>query len=378
MTRRHLASALVALASLAVLAVACTTAPVGGGTAGTPSTSVPGSTTTTVGPNGDDSYTIAFIGDSEPRMRGNTNAEVSAYIANLAAYRTTRSLYFDYGGGDTHRVSPELVVLGGDISADRDTSIDTDMPLWQQLYDKGIGMVAGFGNHDWEPVQWSDGSLGYSLAGHTSNLNTTAFTRETYRRSANTLPGFTYREFGPTSSYGPTTFLSSYKGVDLANFNTFLYQPSYTYPDGWPLSCNLLSGGAGCQIFASAEPQIAALAGALSTDPARTTLFMEHYPLTTGDGWWDDYGASGTTLAQRKARLLGLMTRFDNTALLAGHNHSPGHYTHVVGGRTLDEYVAPYFGGDNGEDLTRGGGFVALLVSPTKGILEVKFVPGGI
>ncbi len=367
-------AAAAAVAALGVLVAACTTPPA----PGTPTTSVPGTTTTTVGPNGDDSYTIAFIGDSEPRMRGNTNAEVAAYIANLASYRTTTSLYFDFGGGDTHRVSPELVVLGGDISADRDTSIASDMPLWQQLYDRGIGLVAGFGNHDWEPVQWSDGSLGYSVAGHAANENTTAFTRETYRRTALTLPGFTYREFGPTATHGPTTFLSSYKGVDLANFNTFLYQPSYAYPDGWPLSCNLLTGGAGCQVFFSAEPQIAALANALSTDPARPTLFVEHYPLTTGDGWWDDHGASGTTVAQRKTRLLGLMNRFEHTALLAGHNHSPGHYTHTVGTRTLDEYVAPYFGGDNGEDLTRGGGFVALLVSPSRGILEAKFVPGGI
>ena len=146
MRRPHTwAAAAAAVAALAVLVAACTTPPA----PGTPTTSVPGTTTTTVGPNGDDSYTIAFIGDSEPRMRGNTNAEVAAYIANLASYRTTTSLYFDFGGGDTHRVSPELVVLGGDISADRDTSIASDMPLWQQLYDRGIGLVAGFGNHDW-------------------------------------------------------------------------------------------------------------------------------------------------------------------------------------------------------------------------------------
>ena len=364
-------SAIVAAAVAFVgVVAACTAAPADGG--GSPTTTAVTTSTTVPG----EPFTIAFIGDSEPRMRGNTDAEVSAYVANLASYRTSKVAYFDYAGG-THRISPERVVLGGDISADRDTSIATGLPIWQQLYDDGIGFVAGFGNHDWDPEQWSDGP-GYSVAGHASNENTKAFTRETYRLTRQVLPGFDYREFGQTSTYGPVTFLSSYKGVDIANFNTFLYQPSYYYPDGWPLTCNLLLGGAGCEIFVSAEGQITNLSDQLSTDPARPTLFVEHYPLTTGSSWWSDYGASGTTVAQKQDRLLGLMARFDHTALLAGHNHVPGHYTHAFGGRTLDEYVAPYFGGDGGEDLSQGGGFLALLVSPTAGVLEAKFVPGGI
>ncbi|MFM7068128.1 MAG: hypothetical protein ACKOYM_01590, partial [Actinomycetes bacterium] len=247
-----------------------------------------------------------------------------------------------------------------------------------KLYDHNIPFIAGFGNHDWEPKVWGDGSLGYSVAGQQSNDNTTGFTRETYRRSSELSADFSYREFGPSSTYGPVTFLAHYKGVDIANFNTFLYQPSYYFPFGWPLSCNLGTGGAGCETFVSAEPQISNLAAHLSTNRARTTLFVEHYPLTTSDGWWDDYGASGTTVTQQKNRLKALMAQFDHTALLAGHNHNAGHFTHTFNGQTLDEYVAPYFGGDNGVDTTRGGGFVALLVSPSRGILEVQTIPGGI
>ena len=141
---------------------ACTTSP-----AGTPVvTTLPPapSTTSTTLPGTDDSFTMVFVGDPEPRMRGNTDAEVKGYVANLVSYTTTRTAYFDYEGG-THRISPELVVLGGDISADRDTSVAKDMPIWQQLYDNNIAFVAGFGNHDWEPRVWGDGSLGYSVAG---------------------------------------------------------------------------------------------------------------------------------------------------------------------------------------------------------------------
>jgi hypothetical protein len=362
--RRRAATAVVALAVAATLVAAACTAP-GGGTGPTTSTTPPG----------DDAFTVVFIGDPEPRMRGNTDAEVSAYVRNLIAYRTTKVAHFAYEGG-THRIDPELVVLGGDISADRDTSVATDMPIWQQLYDNGIAFIAGFGNHDWEPKEWGDGP-GYSLAGHLSNENTKAFTRETYLRSAQLTGDFTFREVQPSSTYGPVTFLSTYRGVDIANFNTFLYQPSYFYPEGWPLSCNVLLGGAGCETFASAEPQIEAMESLLSPFRSRTMLFMQHYPISTDPGWWDDHGASGTTVAQKQQRLLGLMDRYDHVALLTAHNHVASSATHTFGGRQFQEYVAPYFGGGNGEDPTQGGGFVALLVSPTRGILEVTTIPGG-
>ncbi|MCP4434164.1 MAG: hypothetical protein GY812_01515 [Actinomycetia bacterium] len=327
-------------------------------------------------PDNGEPFTIVFIGDSEPRMRGNTNAELSAYVQNLLSYKTTTERYFDADGG-IHRIDPELVILGGDISEDRGTSIANDLPIWQPLYNAGVPFIAGFGNHDWDPDSWGDGP-GYSLAGHLSNENTRALVAETQRRSAATTPQFTYQQFGPTSAHGPDTYLSAYRGVGIASFNTYLYHPSYFYPEGWPASCNPLLGGAGCQRYVSAESQIQALEDALDPDPSRPMLFVQHYPLTTGSGWWNDYGVSGATVSQQKDRLLGLMDRFDEVALLAGHNHSSGHYTHNVGGRELNEYVAPYFGGGNGEDLTRGGGFVALLVSSTRGIIEVKTIPGGI
>ncbi|MFN8052677.1 MAG: hypothetical protein U0Q22_14615 [Acidimicrobiales bacterium] len=172
--RRRVRGIALAAVLAATLLVACT--PDSGGTPGS-TTTTPGGTTTTTAPAGDDAFTVVFIGDSEPRMRGNTNAEVQAYIDNLASYRTTKDVHFDYDGG-RYRIDPELVILGGeDQRRDRDTPIDTDMP-WQSLYAKGIAFIAGFGNHDWDPPTWSDGSAGYSLAGHLSNENTKAFTCE--------------------------------------------------------------------------------------------------------------------------------------------------------------------------------------------------------
>jgi hypothetical protein len=338
----------------------CAPGPTGGG----PTTTLPVS---------DEPFTVVFIGDSEARMRGNTNAEIASYVQNLISYRSTTVRHFSYDGG-RYRIDPELVVLGGDISADRDTSLETDMPLWQPLYSNGIAFIAGFGNHDWEPLNFGDGSAGYSVAGHLSNENTKAFTNETYRRSAALTPQFRYRRVGPTSVHGPDTFHASYRGVEIVNFNTFLYQPSYRYPEGWPLSCNVLSGGAGCQIFSSAEPQIERMNDLLDPQGTRTALFIQHYPLTTGDSWWSDYDVSGTNISQKKQRLLGLMSQFDNVALFAGHNHNDLRTSHQFGGRTLNEFVAPYFGGGNGDDPSRGGGFLAILVSPTQGILEVRTI----
>lgn len=335
-----------------------------------------GGPTTTVPPVPPEPFTIVFVADPEARMRGNTNAEVSGYVSELVSLTTTEERFFAHDGG-RHRIDPELVIVGGDISADRGTSIDADLPLYEPFYDAGIAFVAGFGNHDWDPANFSDGP-GYSVSGHLSNESTKAFTRETHRRSAQLNPQFRYREVGPTSDHGPVQFVSSFRGVDIVNFNSYLYQPSYRYPEGWPLTCNLLMGGAGCQTFVSAERQIEAVEALLPTDRTRPVIFTQHYPLTTGDGWWDDHGASGTTLAQRKERLLGLMDRSDHTILLAGHNHSPAIVDHRVGDRLLREVIAPYFGGDGGDDPARGGGFVAVLVSPTEGILETRTFPTGL
>lgn len=352
--------------AVALIIAACTPAPSGGDTA----TTAPPTTS----PPSDEPFTVVFVGDSEARMRGNTDAEIAGYVQHLASFHTSNVSYFSYGDG-THRIDPELVILGGDISADRGTSVSADLPLWQPLYDSGIAFIAGFGNHDWEPREFSDGP-GYSLSGHLSNESTTAFTRETYRRSAQLTGDFTYREVAPSSTYGPVTFHSTYKGVEIVNFNTFLYQPSYRYPDGWPLSCNVLLGGAGCEIFASAEPQIDRMIDLLHPQDTSTALFVQHYPLSTPDLWWDDYDASGTSVSQKKDRLLGLMAQFDHAALLAGHNHVASQRTHQFGGRSIPEYIAPYFGGNNLDDPTQGGGFLALLVSPTEGILDVATISG--
>ena len=361
-TSRATRTMLLVAAAVALLAAACS-APPGGGT--------PGTTPTTVPPP-QEPFTVVFVGDSEARMRGNTDAEIAGYVQQIASYRTTTEAYFDHDGG-THRIDPELVILGGDISADRGTSVQADLPLWQPLYDAGIAFVAGFGNHDWEPLNFGSDGPGYSLSGHLSNESTNAFTRETYRRSSELSSQFSYREVGPSSTHGPVTHHATYRGVDIVNFNTFLYQPSYHYPDGWPLSCNVLLGGAGCQIFASAEPQIQRME-ALFPPQAGTALFVQHYPITTTSNWWSDYDTSGTTVAQKHQRLLGLMSRYEHPLLLTGHNHVPLVVDHQHEGRTLREHVAPYFGGNNGDDPTRGGGFLALLVSPTDGILEVRTI----
>ena len=307
-------------------------------------------------------------------MRGNTDAEVAAYVQRLASFRTSTPAYFQYGGG-THPIDPELVILGGDISEDRGTSVGADLPLWQPLYDAGIAFIAGFGNHDWDPEFWSDGP-GYSLAGHLSNESTTGFTvRPTgaRRSSPATSPTGRWRP----RPHGPVTFHSAYKGVEIINFNTFLYQPSYSYPEGSRCrpTCAGRSGLSTLRLGRAADrPDHQPV----HTRADRTALFVQHYPLSTTDNWWSDYDASGTTVTQKKNRLLGLMSQFDHPALLAGHSHVASQRSRQFPGRTFKEYVAPYFGGNDLDDLTRGGGFLALLVSPTDGVLEVVTVPDGI
>lgn len=325
-------------------------------------------------PAPDDLFTMFFISDSEPRMRENTDYEISNYIANLAAYKTTRVEYFEYAGG-AHRIDPKLVILGGDISQDHSTSVLADWHLWEPLVANGIAFIAGFGNHDWEDPTW------YSISGDEWNMKTTEFCRASYLNASGVAaPHFGYREFGPTDTRGPVTFLAKFRGVQIVNFNSFLYQPSYHY-DFTSIKgtqCkqeNASQGFSGCQVFKTAEPQIVELERALEASKGTPTVFVQHYPLTTSDRWWDDYGTSGTSIAQKKQRLKDLIGNYSGSVLFSGHNHKFAANAHTSSsGKSFTEYVAPYFGGNGGDDLRQGGGFLAALVSPTQGIVEVKHV----
>lgn len=320
-----------------------------------------------------DAFTVIFIGDAEPRMRGNTDAEVSGAVRNLVSLKSGRVRYFNANGGKQYRIDPKLVILGGDISADRTTSIRADLPLYEPLFAAGVPFIAGFGNHDWESIWGADS---HSEAGRRANEATTAFTRETYRRSAAMRGGISYQEVGPVASHGPTTFYATFRGVDIANFNTFLYEPSYDYPATSPNGCTASTSGP-CPIYRSAEPQIAAMDAIARRTPKRTMLVVQHYPLSTNHLFWSDYGATRRTYEQRRERLLQFMATHDNVALFAGHNHVSKKTIHGVNGRIVGEYIAPYFGGEGGHDPSRAGGALAILVSPTKGILEVKELPPG-
>lgn len=320
-----------------------------------------------------DAFTVIFIGDAEPRMRGNTDAEVARAVRNLVSLKSSRVRYFNANGGKQYRIDPKLVILGGDISADRTTSIAADMPLYEPLYAAGVPFIAGFGNHDWETPFNADT---HSEAGRVANEATTAFTRETYRRSAVMRGGITYHEISPATSHGPTTFYATFRGVDIANFNTFLYEPSYDYPPDSPNGCTASTSGP-CPIYRSAAPQIAFMDAIARRNPKRTMLVVQHYPLSTHDLFWFDHGATSLSVAQRRQRLLQFMATHDKVALFAAHNHVSKKTVHAVNGRVVGEYIAPYFGGDGGFDPARAGGALAILVSPTKGILEVKELPPG-
>eukprot|EP00930_Biecheleria_cincta_P016093 TRINITY_DN13207_c0_g1_i1.p1 TRINITY_DN13207_c0_g1~~TRINITY_DN13207_c0_g1_i1.p1 ORF type:complete len:795 (-),score=78.29 TRINITY_DN13207_c0_g1_i1:15-2399(-) len=322
----------------------------------------------------DELFTIIFVADAEPRMRNNTDNEVSQYIANLVSYTTTRVEYFAHAGG-THRIDPKLVILGGDISQDHSTSVLNDWHLWEQLPARGVPVIAGFGNHDWEEPHW------YAVSGDAWNMETTDFCRASYRNASGVAaPHFSYKEFGPTDSRGPVTFLAKFRGVQIVNFNSFLYQPSYHYdftsPEGQKCMLeNLSTGFSGCQVFTSAEAQIAELERALDADVSTPTVFVQHYPLTTQDRWWDDQGASKTSMAYKKQRLKDLIGKYSSSALFSGHNHKYAVNAHSSSsGKQFTEYISSYFGGDGGDDIRKGGGFLALLVSPTQGIIEVKHV----
>ena len=60
------------------------------------------------------------------------------------------------------------------------------------------------------------------------------------------------------------------------------------------------------------------------------------------------------------------MAERKDVVFLAGHNHRASAREWTFDDRRIPEHVAPYFGD--------GGGFIAVRISPTRGVLAVRHI----
>ena len=297
----------------------------------------------------DDSFTVIFVSDMECGYRGWKVSDCREKVRTIAGLKSARK-HFPSG----HRIIPELVIHGGDsydaVQKDADSQTqdkDAARSIWDELtndkYNK-IPMITTNGNHDGNIPETRD------------------FVRDSFQ-TANGFAGFSYQELNGGGGYK-----AEFKGVQIA---TFLHTDDI---HGQPT-------------------QAALTAMETLTDNAKPTLFVNHYPLAAGGG------------------LERMIFDHSKATALSGHDHKykqTSHPTTMALTESFVEYTAPYphewhsmsFGAPRspvmapGHELwrkatclaadatcpdkgQRANQFLALRVSPTRGVVEVTKLDAG-
>mmetsp|Transcript_45281 Transcript_45281/g.98527 ORF Transcript_45281/g.98527 Transcript_45281/m.98527 type:complete len:487 (+) Transcript_45281:1-1461(+) len=301
-------------------------------------------------------FTMIFMSDLESNYRGHTvkhAKRVVTYIRDLES----EGLYFD-GEYKDYKVVPELVVHGGDNTVDawscemnlgfgcRDPS-DEFRDVWNQLYDAGIPVLMGFGNHDWADLRHPDKlwERDYTNEEKTkSNVKTMEFIRKSFEKSQQLVAsqglGLKVNLIQPRGRYGQETAIVDYRGLQISMHMNHAFTESYDSET---------------EYFSSNE-QFSKHSEAL--DRSRPTVFVSHYPIHT------------LPSESAKTQMKSLLWAFDNAVHFSGHTHNQGTKVYVsdTSGARFIDYTAAYPHIWNG----KAPGAYAVLVSGKRGVLQVK------
>jgi len=311
-------------------------------------------------------FTVIFFSDLECNYRGRTMSHcqrVMDYLLDLG----NKQLYYS-GANSNIRVDPKLFLHGGDINRDnwkagydpfkdpsyfvtmgRRTATNEYNDLWYKPFMKGIPTLTVFGNHDWSypfsDYLIEDGYLWSRKEQHDSNTRTDEFIKILLRASKKL--GVTVKEFGPKGQFGPTHYIAEYNGIQIVLLQDLDYNKSYDW-DGNNIKRTYWTDGQLKQVR-------------MAIDYSKTTIVMTH----RGDYLLD----SGNQTTWISPILEDMLKNFPNTqkaAVFRGHTHIESH--NKIGDRAFDDYVAAY---PHIYKKNKPGAY-AILVSPSKGILEVK------
>lgn len=254
------------------------------------------------------------MADMENQYRGH----LDDWCYNIANYVK------NFGGTNTYfndhpniKIDPKLVIHGGDLS---DTTYHWDFTAdklfdrtYQQFYDAGIPMISVLGNHD-----------------ETNGIpddEADSFVRKSFQKANSLSSDFSFNEIDKDSTSKNSYYVANFKGLQLATVNDALE---------------------------STGSQWTAFKDKLDTN--KPAIFFSHRPL----------GDQKSEEAKLGSHLIDYISEFPNPNHYAGHDHV--FYTQSVGDFT--SYVAPYLH----QNSHHRPGFLALLVSPTQGVLETKVI----
>lgn len=277
-----------------------------------------------------DAFTVIFVSDMETDYRGHTTG-FSHAVVNYIKTLKDQNIFYD-GAYANVKVATDLVIHGGDISDGKNGAWSKQgsgasdylyYHVWQQLYDAGIPLISGLGNHDFNPGEYSQ----------TAHAQAMKFVGDSLQKTQDLVgsSNFAYTVFNSKEG-GPALYKAEYRGVQIGHMN---YQGLYKDGDGSQF-----------QTFDNA------------LDRSKKTIFFSHFPLRARE-----YEQSST--------VENLISQFSNSAHFSGHVHHKSEYNY--GGFT--DYTAAYphpWEESSGNGKYADPGFYAALVSPTSGVLQVK------
>ena len=189
--------------------------------------------------------------------------------------------------------------------------------IWQQLYDAGIPFISASGNHDTPNPSGSN---------EKPVPEAKRFVETSFKKAQTLKPNdFVYEKFSSDIDGESDYYMAEYKGIQIGTVD------------------DELSSGSGSQ-WTDFQA---------SFDKSKPTLFFSHRPIGSQEyafrSFVDDFPSG--------------------TAHFSGHTHEKD--TNTIGSSSLNDYTAPYPHPWDRDD-TNSPGFLAVNVSPTTGIIQVK------
>jgi len=366
-----------------------------------------------------DAYTLLFFADIENNYRSHTSGHSTRFLEAIKDLGSQGLTYDREYSSVT--IDPELTIHGGDINRDHwqgglwsltnplaivgERTVDEEFEdVWNVMFegDNQLPTLSIFGNHDWEPAvkaSWQSKSgipTHWSLGDQTrSNKKSMDFVQRTFDKSKEMGKGLDYQAIQPDGEVGPVVYIATFKGFQYVMFQFKLGQSSYDFADGEVT-----------QRYSSTA-QLQRVKEAI--DRTKPTLIVVHAPVSRNipaDGEWNQWGLipqnqydiNAPGVVREKDLFADLVSGMPNIlGAFAGHVHA-NHHEHSPETAMIDEWTVGYpsplywhdFGDWNEETGTvvgreepkwrgdwqkvQGTEAYAILVSPSRGILQVKIV----
>lgn len=311
-------------------------------------------------------YTLVVLGDTEFQMRHNTvprSKQMAQYIVDI---KKSGSHFFIRN--NTVAIDPELLMVVGDVSEDRNNDERDFWEVFQNCFTSGISCLNIYGNHDWDPIKWTDGSWGYfedtfgtgeknwqsrtRIDQSFSNSNKYANPKETLKRIV----------LGQHWAYNnhPYPYYFTYRGVRYFCGNTMFFQPRY---HTWSI---FTKPGNEQEVMQQADDVISEIEQVIASDNKKTpTVWFQHFPLN--NDWMGGFIPNRTRYNSREAReakLKALIRKTRNPAMFSGHTHDQKVHNY----NDFRDYTTARWGDD-------GDGYMVLM-SEKEGVLEVVAFSG--